>query len=154
MGYPSAEAFTEFAHEVESRLRYALSAELGYDRGREAAQDALVWAWEHWDALAATRNQPGYLYRVAKRRALKKPSPFPASVDGQHFDSQAVEPGLRTALAHLSPRQRTAVFLIEGLGMTYQQAAEYLGVSRSTVQTHLERGLIELRRQMGVRDAI
>lgn len=156
MGCPPTEVFAEFAREVEAPLRCALVAELGYHRGREAAQDALVYAWEHWDRLGTVTNRGGYLYRVAKRRAFRHGGrhQFPALVDPPHHDPPITEPGLDAALRHLSGRQRAVVFLVEGLGMTHQETADFLGVSRSSVQTHLERALRHLRDELGVRDAI
>ena len=155
MRCPSTQLFTEFAREVEAPLRYALVAELGYHRGREAAQDALVFAWEHWDRLDTVGNRGGYLYRVAKRRALRHGRrQFPSLVDPPHHDPPVTEPGLRAALRHLSARQRAVVYLVEGLGMTHSETSDFLGISRSSVQTHLERGLHHLRSELGVRSAI
>ncbi len=71
---PSRIAFTAFAHEVEPRLRYALVASCGTQRGVDATVDALEWAWEHWDKVEHARNPAGYLYRVARRRSLRDPS--------------------------------------------------------------------------------
>lgn len=155
MGCPPTEVFTEFAQEVEAPLRYALVAELGYHRGREATQDALVYAWEHWDRLDEVTNWGGYLYRVAKRRALRPGRhQFPALVDPPHHDPPIAEPGLHAALRHLSGRQRAVVYLVEGLGMTHRETADLLGVPRSSVQTHLERALRHLRTELGVPNAI
>jgi DNA-directed RNA polymerase specialized sigma24 family protein len=39
--------FEKFVRDVEPRLRRALVARYGPDRGREATVDALAWAWEH-----------------------------------------------------------------------------------------------------------
>jgi len=47
--------------------------------------------------------------------------------------------------------QRTAVVLIDGFDWTHQEVADQLGVRRSTVQKHRERGLARLRRELGVR---
>ena len=149
---PSRTAFTAFAHEVEPRLRYALVASCGTQRGVDATVDALEWAWEHWDKVEHAGNPAGYLYRVARRRAMRDPSrtfPLlrePASAD----DKPWVEPGLARALNRLSTKQRTAVVLVEGFGWTHQELAAFLGVGRSTVQKHLERGLTRLRRDLGV----
>jgi len=151
MECPSPDIFTEFARRIEPPLRYALVAELGYHLGRDAAQDALVFAWEHWDRLDTVENPGGYLYRVAKRRALRhRFVPTPTRVDPPHFDPPVIEPGLRSALRHLSGKQRAVVFLIEGLGMTYLETADFLDISRSSVQTHLERALRRLREDLGV----
>lgn len=149
---PSRIAFTTFAHEVEPRLRYALVAACGTQRGVEATIDALEWAWEHWDKIEHAGNPAGYLYRVARRRAMRDPSrtlPLlrePVSGD----DKPWIEPGLNRALGRLSTKQRLVVVMVEAFGWTHQEMAEFLGVGRSTVQKHLERGLARLRRDLGV----
>jgi DNA-directed RNA polymerase specialized sigma24 family protein len=146
-----AQGFLGFAREVEPRLRAALVARYGHTIGREAAVDALAWAWEHWDRLERAANPAGYLYRVGCRRASRwrwsRPSPEVPRADGH----PPVEPGLAPALEKLSTGQRQALVLVEGYGMTYTEASELLGVSRSTVQTHVERALARLRHELGVR---
>jgi len=149
---PSRTAFTAFAHEVEPRLRYALVAACGTQRGVDATVDALEWAWEHWDKIEHAGNPAGYLYRVARRRALRDPSrTFPLLRDPASADDKPwVEPALTGALERLSTKQRLVVVMVEGFGWTHQEMAEFLGVGRSTVQKHLERGLARLRRDLGV----
>jgi RNA polymerase sigma-70 factor (ECF subfamily) len=61
-----------------------------------------------------------------------------------------MEPGLPKALERLSERQRVAVFLVEGLGYSYQEVADLLGVAKGTVQSYVDRGLSKLRRSLGV----
>jgi DNA-directed RNA polymerase specialized sigma24 family protein len=61
-----------------------------------------------------------------------------------------VEPGLPAALAGLSARQREIVVLVSAYGLSQRDTAQMLGVSRSSVQRHLERGLARLRRELGV----
>ncbi len=146
----SVEEFTRFAREIEPRMRYALVAALGYDRGRDATQDALVFGWEHWDRIRTMENPAGYLYRVARRRALRGRRRPPAAFEPAARDPEPPEPALEAALRELSRKQRSAVYLVEAAGLTYQEAADMLGVSRSTLQTHLERGLAGLRRTLGV----
>jgi hypothetical protein len=41
--------FEHFVHDIEPRLRRALVAAYGSQRGREATAEALSWAWENWD---------------------------------------------------------------------------------------------------------
>jgi hypothetical protein len=48
------EEFSVFFREVEPRLRHALVASCGFEAGREAAADALAYAWEHWDRVQET----------------------------------------------------------------------------------------------------
>jgi len=61
-------------------------------------------------------------------------------------------PGLPAALERLAERHRVAVLLCEGFGWTRAEAAEFFGVSPSTMQRHVERGMARLRRALGVSD--
>ena len=45
------DTFTAWVDSVESRLRHALTASFGPQVGRDAAADALAYAWEHWDRV-------------------------------------------------------------------------------------------------------
>jgi DNA-directed RNA polymerase specialized sigma24 family protein len=40
--------------------------------------------------------------------------------------------------------------LVHGFGWTHAEAAELLGITRSSVQQHLERALASLRHEIGV----
>ena len=48
--------FVGFVRETEPKLRRALIAAAGGQRGREAACEALEYAWEHWDRVKAMEN--------------------------------------------------------------------------------------------------
>jgi len=61
-----------------------------------------------------------------------------------------VEPELPDALAKLPDQQRTVVMLLHCYQWTMPEVAQLLGVSKSTVQTHAERGISRLRDEMKV----
>ena len=146
-----ANEFTGFAREVEPRLRYALAAGFGVQRGREAVAEALVYAWENWDEVSQVENPSGFLYRIAQRYASRRGRRVPPSPPVVPADQPPwIEPGLSNALARLSPMQRQVVVLVEAFGWTHREAAELLGVGASTVLKHLERGLVKLRAALGV----
>ena len=147
------EGFGAFMDEVQDRVRFALIAGHGPELGTEAAADALAYAWEHWDRVKTMDNPAGYVYRVGqrlamheRRRQLRRPPVFPPPPS----NPPSVEPGLPKALERLSERQRVSVFLVHGLGYSYQEVADLLGVAKGTVQSYVERGLSKLRRSMGV----
>lgn len=145
--------FTRFVKAVEPRLSYAFYAAYGPEVGSEVTADALVYAWEHWGKVAEMNNPAGYLYRVGQSKARRYHRPrvlFPRS---EPDDISDFEPGLPAALEDLTESQRQAVVLVHALGWTEEEAAEVLGKSRSTVHTHLERGLARLRQHLGVADA-
>lgn len=142
--------FDAFIIDAEPRLRRALVAAYGFERGREATAEALSWAWEHWRRLQKVEHKVAFLYRVgqSKSRRRRRPVVF----DRPDHTEPWIEPGLGPALAELSERQRTAVVLVHGFGWTLREVAELTGTRISTVQTHLERGLQRLRCAMEVID--
>jgi RNA polymerase sigma-70 factor (ECF subfamily) len=147
------DSFTLFASASQDRIRHALTAGFGVEIGRDAAEEALVYAWRHWDRVGVMQNPAGYVYRVGHRMAQKKskasrrPVVFPPApaVNPVH-----VEPGLPGALAALSPKQRVVVVAVYGYGLSEREAAELLGISRSSVRRHAERAIAGLRRALGV----
>ena len=70
-------SFAAFFREVEPRLRFALIAALGHEKGREATSEAMVFGWEHWDRIAAMANPAGYL--LGKSNNIAKYLDWPIS---------------------------------------------------------------------------
>ena len=64
-------SFAEMFEAVEPRLRRALVAWYGPIVGREAAAEALSWAWEHRHRLDGVGNIGGYLFRVGQSAAKR-----------------------------------------------------------------------------------
>jgi RNA polymerase sigma-70 factor (ECF subfamily) len=143
--------FEAFFVRSERPVRFALCARFGFDAGRDATAEAFAYAWEHWNRVAEMENPIGYVYRVGQR-AGQRMSARSEPVDFSRLESElpVVEPKLAPALSQLSARQRTAVVLVHGLGWTHRETAELLGLSSSTVQKHVERGVEALRRVLGV----
>ena len=145
------DGFVEFVEANETRLRHVLTASLGFEAGKEAAAEALAFGWEHWDKVSGMVNPVGYLYTVGRSKALRlfrrdKPVFPPIPEDRTPW----FEPGLPAALARLPEKERTVVLLLHGYGWHMTEIAETLGVAKSTVQTHAERGMRKLRHNLGV----
>jgi DNA-directed RNA polymerase specialized sigma24 family protein len=141
--------FSRFVREVEPRLRRALVAAYGPERGREGAAEALAYAWEHWDTMQGVSSPLAYLYRVAQSRT--RPRRTRALFVRPEAAEPWYEPNLARALEHLTEGQRTAVVLVHGFGWTMREVAECTGVQVTSVQNHLERGLRKLRAALKVR---
>jgi DNA-directed RNA polymerase specialized sigma24 family protein len=142
--------FTRFVTDRESRLRESLIAAFGGEIGRDAAAEALVYGWDNWDRIGLMENPSGYLFKVGLSRgrsALSKRRPVFDSVEPGRIPD--VEPRLPEALSSLSERQRTVVLLIHSFQWTQSEVAALLGLSKSTIQNHLERGMAALRREIG-----
>ncbi len=143
-------AFTRFVKATEPKLSIALAAAYGPEIGREATEEALVWAWEHWSKVRRMKNAPGYLYRVGQSKARwyqRPPLLFPAQ---RTQPDRPADPDLSRALERLSARQRAVVVLVHAYGYPEREVADLLGSSRWSVRTHLDRGLERLREEMGV----
>jgi DNA-directed RNA polymerase specialized sigma24 family protein len=137
--------------EIADRLRRALVAAYGVEVGSEATADAMAWAWEHRERVAAMENPAGYLYRVgqsAARRYRDRPIRLP-EVPGSSVDDVVIDPRLPVALEALSTRQRATVLLVHAHGYGLTEAAGVLGISVSAVRNHLQRGLRHLRATLG-----
>ncbi len=147
----SAESYQQFVSDVEPKLRLALVASLGQDRGLDATAEALAYGWEHWERVRAMVNPAGYLYRVGRSRfsRIHRIRPiFCLNID----QSQEVEPALPGALASLSEKQRVAVVMVHAYAWSRAETADLLGISVSTLDTHLQRALQKLRKDLGVTD--
>ena len=81
-GAGGRDTFEEFFRENEPKLRRALAAAYGPEDGREAAAEALAYAWEHWERLQEVGNLPGYLFRVAQSRRRRRRVPVLSDVPG------------------------------------------------------------------------
>jgi DNA-directed RNA polymerase specialized sigma24 family protein len=143
-------SFDVFVARVEPRLRRALMAAYGPERGREATAEALAWAWEHQERMAGLSEPVGYLYRVGQSRSRRRRFGIPFVRDD--WSDPVVEPELIGALGRLSERQRVAVVLVHGYGWTLVEVAALLGIGATTVQNHVERGLDRLRGLLEVSD--
>ena len=90
------EQFGRFFVDVEPKLRRALVARYGQERGREATAEALAWAWAHWSRVEPVTYRVAYLYRVGQSRTrLRRRQPvFEIPVD----EEPMVEPRLAAAL--------------------------------------------------------
>jgi len=148
-----SETYTAFVKEVGPRVRMALIAAYGPERGAEATSEALAYGWEHWARVEGMENPAGYLYRVGRSRAGRsflRPARTPLGLLSSNHQDPWVEPALPEALARLSHQQRVAVLLVHGFAWTLTEVGELFGVTPSTVQRHVNRGLAKLRKTLGV----
>lgn len=140
--------FREWVAVAEPRLRRAYAGVRGPDDARDAVAEALAYAWEHWERVGAMDNGVGYVFRVgqSRTRARKRPDlPAPGAVGLPETD-----PGLVPALKRLPDQQRTAVWLVHACDWSHAEAAEAMGITASTVSTHVTRALTALRERLEV----
>ncbi len=149
----AADTFTEFARLLEPSLRRGLTAGFGSEVGREAAAEALVYGWQHWERVEGMDNPAGYLFRIGQNKARDMAGRSRwSSRDEVVFEEPWAEPAFGPAWSALSDRQRTVVGLVYGFDWSLGEVADLLGVSKGTVQTFEKRAMKKLRRDLGVEE--
>lgn len=140
--------FEVFAADAGPRLARSLVAARGTDGAADAASEALLYAFENWDAVRGMANPLAYLYRVGQSRTRSRRNPvlpLPASLG-----MPEVEPKLVPALLKLPETQRLAVWLVHACNWSYADVATALDTSTSMVGNHVSRGLSRLRSSLEV----
>ena len=148
MGEAEREEFETFVHNFEPRLRRALVAALGFERGRDATAEALAWAWQNFSRVKEMDNKVAFLFRVGQSKSRSRKTPLIFERSASH--DPLYDPGLAPALESLTEHQRIAVVLINGFDWKLREVAELMNVSVSTVQTHLGRAMESLRDKLEV----
>ena len=139
--------FDEFVKEVEPKLRRALTGCMPRDQVHDGLAEAFTYAWEHWDEMADIERPVGFLYRVAQSKTRsRKQGLLPWDGDSAIPD---IEPELMPALEALPDSQKTAVWLVTACGWSQVDAAEAMGITPSSVSTHVARGLDRIRERLG-----
>lgn len=140
-------SFELFVEEVEPKLRRALIGAVGTDRMPDAVSEALLYAWHNWSRISTMERPVGYLFRVGQSKVRSRRQPVIAV---RPSEMPEVEPGLHDAMLRLPRQQRVAVWLSYGCRWSHAEVGEALGVSTSTVATHVSRALVRLRSELGV----
>jgi RNA polymerase sigma-70 factor (ECF subfamily) len=147
-------AFDSFFEAEQDRLLRALALITGSrSEAEDIAQEAFTRVFERWERVGVMEDPAGYLHRAAMNlfrsqyrraaRGLRRA----VGLGPQRDVFEEVDDRDRAvrALATLTPRQRAALVLTEGLGYSGEEAGELLGVKASTVYalTHQARTSLE-----------
>jgi RNA polymerase sigma factor (sigma-70 family) len=150
--------FEAFVRKHSSRLVKSLAL-ITLDRGlaEDAAQEAFLQLYLHWDEVSAKQDPGAWLFRVGMnrckncRRALGRAARL---VD--RLGRSLREDGLAgewspeidfvTAFKCLPNRQRTAIALRYLAGFSTTQIAQAMGISEGAVGSHLHKARASLRR--------
>jgi RNA polymerase sigma factor (sigma-70 family) len=139
----SAASFEEFFDAERDRvLRAFCVITASRAEAEDIVQEAFTRIYERWDAVSTMEEPSAYLYRTATNisrsqyRRLGVALRRAVSLGPERDVFQAVEDRdlAAHALASLTPRQRAAFVLTEGLGYSGEEAAEMLGIKPSTVR--------------------
>jgi RNA polymerase sigma-70 factor (ECF subfamily) len=152
-----------FAQEYSKLCRYALTFLSDSHQAEDVVQETFIRIWERQRDIIASPNARFYLISAVRNNcitALRKlktqnivftdaaPEPEPEI----HFTAlqrkeaeQERSHRIAAALDLLPPKCREVFLLIKMQGMTYQQAADTLGISVKTVENQMGKALKVLR---------
>ena len=132
---------------------------VGQDHAPDAAQETFLTAHRVLDKFEGRSELKTWLFGIAHNECrrlsrMRKLAPAPMPMEEAHGTSSPEgilvdREALRIALMKLSPEHRHVVMLHEIEGLSYDEAAEVLGVPAGTVKSRLHHAFIQLRRSLG-----
>lgn len=127
----------------------------------EIVQDIFLYLWEKRHSLNITQSLKAYLYTATRNRSLNylksnlnrveirgdlaeddQPLYVP---ENDNPDPQELRQTITQAIDMLPPKCRTIFDLSKNAGLTYQEIAEELGISKKTVEAQMSIALKKLR---------
>jgi RNA polymerase sigma-70 factor, ECF subfamily len=171
-----------FEHEVLPHRGALLRAALGMTHhiqdAEDLVQETMTRAWAGFGGLKPGTNARAWLYRIMTnafingyRRRQREPlvlgatedqlqlsvpvADRPALIESAENQALARMPAadVISALQHLLPEYRLAVYLVDVEGFSYREAATVMGTPLGTVTSRLYRGRACLRSQLAERAA-
>jgi RNA polymerase sigma factor (sigma-70 family) len=150
--------FEAFVHSHSSRLVKSLAL-ITLDRGlaEDAAQEAFLQLYLHWDEISAKQDPAAWLFRVGMnrcknyRRTLGRAARLVDRLGRSMREHDLAgewspEIDFVTALKGLPNRQRMAIALCYLAGFSTTQIAHAMGISEGAVGSHLHKARASLRR--------
>lgn len=144
--------FDDFYRSHRDSVAKALALTLGGAAlGAEAADEAMVRAYQRWNDVAGYANPEGWVYRTGLnwarswlRRMARAATKAPILARAPSVDAITHDPGLELALDELSADQRAVVVLRYLFGFSVAETADALGIKPGTVKSRLHRALAVL----------
>src|SRR5437763_16454444 len=119
----------------------------------DVAAEALARTYAHWRKVSLLPHRDAWVLRVATNLAIdaarRRPVPAALQDPSDVEETATVRMALVAALQSLPRRQRQTVALRYLSGLRAEEVATALGVSTSTANTHLRRGLDALKGRLG-----
>ena len=132
-----------------------------WDLSQEVAQKTFVKLWEKRKDIAFTSSPKSYLFQAARNTLIDYyRSQKSASTNAEQYSDQiekatemsveddgglAVTQKIAWAVDQLKPKTREIFLLNKQEGLTYDEIADYLNISKRTVEYNMKNALIQLK---------
>lgn len=155
-------AFTTLYHRYEAHILQIASVYVkDRDAAREIVQDVFRKLWENREKLTEVRDMRNYLFILARnlifnrfkkaqhelaaQKALLYTSETTESDTDYRVRNRECERILHTAIDSLPPQRKRIYQLAREKGMSYEEIAHELRISRFTVKNHMSQALQSIR---------
>lgn len=128
---------------------------------RDLAQDIFVQIWTKREALKNVSRFESYLYITTRNLIidrLRKKVYVPENEEylknyfeetcyhpGQQLELKELEQAVNQAIRHLPPQQQTAFRLSRFQGLSHEEIAHQMGISKQSVKSYIVRAIVQVR---------
>lgn len=166
----SIDAFEQLYMEYHMKL-YNFIMKLSYGNAavaKDIVQDTFVRLWEARQSIDENRDIRNYIFTVAKnilvnryshlavayihREYVVSTAPVSEHTTEMDVDARFLEESLLSAVSSMPSVRRRVYMLSRIYGKSHREIAEMLGISTSTVETHLSKADAFVRDNIGQRN--
>lgn len=160
----SEEAFSLLFRRYRGKLyHYVLDFTQSKEEAEDIVHDVFLKIWNSRETLTAIDSINSYLYKMSRNQAINglrrkakerlvlaelRQEPMAILPDIDPASKKEVRDSIQQAISKLSPQQRKVFLLSRQDGLKHEQIAEELGISITTVKTHIGRALQFLREEI------
>lgn len=136
-----------------------------YDEARDVVQSTFMKVWNKKDSIDITVSPKSYLYQAAKNTALDHIRKYKSKInvtlesDLERLDrvdpevevdskSFTIRTKIKEALDVLKPKTKQIFELHKFEGLTYDEIASYMQISKRTVESNIARAFVLLRTEL------
>ena len=153
-----------FDHYSKAIYAFALKLTRSENQAEEILQEVFLKIWIHRSTLSEIENFPAYLNRITRNHcynvlrrlaheALASSELAYGMTEEVHNTENDVigrdlQRSLNNAIDQLTPQQRLVYTMCHQDGLKYEEVADRLNLSRSTVHSHMKLALRRIRRYL------
>ena len=136
-----------------------------WDESRDVVQATFMKVWNNRDKIDISVSPKSYLYQAAKNTALDHIRKYKSRINvtleedlsridrveeevSQDAIAYDMRVKIRQALEVLKPKTRQIFELNKFEGLTYEEIANYMNISKRTVESNMARALVLLRTEI------
>lgn len=139
------------------------------DDAEDAVQEIFIDVWKNAERFDENQaSETTFIAMISRRRLIDRVRKYQRQVSADSIDDILVEPSVNThhsmqlgveanqaarELNNLRPEQRQVLQLSIYQGLSHQEISSLTGMPIGTVKTHARRGLLQIRENLGLKEA-